>query len=94
MSERLVLLRRGFAVPLSAIEAASAIEHAGHRIVLDGDDLLIETHGPVNRHDLDQLRKWKPDVRMLLAHTPSDCCHRSAVAGAGVDQRPLTRGLP
>lgn len=70
--ERFAYLQRGHVVPLAAVEAALAIEHAGHRLRLDGDDLLIEPHGPIDQHDLDELRYWKPHVRILLAYTASD----------------------
>jgi hypothetical protein len=72
VSERLVCLQAGLVVPVAAVEAALAIERAGHRLRLDGPDLVVEPVGAVDHHDLEQLRRWKPHVRMLLAYTPSD----------------------
>ncbi|MDP3719344.1 MAG: hypothetical protein Q8T13_16405 [Acidobacteriota bacterium] len=72
MSDRFVHLQRGFVVPVEAVEAALAIENAGHRLTLDGADLLIVPSGPVDPHDLEQLRRWKPHVLMILKYTADD----------------------
>lgn len=72
MSDRFVHLQHGLVVPLEAVKAALAIENAGHRLSLDGGDLLIEPSGVVDPHDLAQLRRWKPHVRLLLQYVPDD----------------------
>lgn len=71
-NERFVHLRHGLIVPVEAVEAALAIERAGHRLRLDGPDLFVEPNGALDPHDLEQLRRWKPHVRMLLAYTACD----------------------
>jgi len=88
VSDRLVYLQHGLVVPLAAVEAALAIERAGHRLHIDGPDLVIEPAGKVDPHDLDQLRRWKPHVRMLLAHTPDDrCLHDDAIEACAQDPK-------
>ncbi len=67
-----MLLQHGLVVPLAAVEAAQAIQNAGHQLTLDGNDLLIEPRGLVDGHDLDRLRQWKRHIRLLLTYTPSD----------------------
>ena len=71
MSE-FVFLQHGLVIPVEAVEAALRIERAGHRLSIDGPDLLVEPSGQVDPRDLEQFRRWKPHVRMLLAYTPSD----------------------
>ena len=70
---RFVYLQAGVVVPLAAVTAALNIEGAGHRLMLDGPDLFIETHGALDEHDVAELRRWKPHVRLLLTCMPSDC---------------------
>lgn len=72
MSDRFVHLQRGLVVPIEAVAAALAIERAGHRLRLDGDDLLIEPNGTLDAHNVQQLRQWKPHVLLLLRYTASD----------------------
>lgn len=71
-SDRFVHLQHGLIVPVEAVAAALRIERAGHRLTVDGPDLLIQPHGSVDPHDLEELRRWKPHVRMLLSYTPTD----------------------
>lgn len=79
---RFVHLQGGLVVPLGAVEAALAIERAGHHLTLDGADLFVEPRGgDVDPDDLANLRRWKPHVRMLLAYTPSDEHLRADGAG-------------
>src|SRR5262245_58749328 len=78
-SDRFVLLQGGLVVPVGAIEALLAVEHAGHRVTLDGEDVLIEPRGHLDEHDIDRLRRWKAHVRLLLQYTPTDAHLRDTV---------------
>lgn len=77
--QRFVHLQRGLVVPVEAVDAALAIEHAGHTLTTDGTDLLIEPHGTVDPHDLQQLRRWKPHCILLLRYTANDRHLRESV---------------
>jgi len=72
VSDRFIWLQDGLVIPMAAVEALLAVENAGHRITIDGDDVLIEPRGTVDADDLQQLRKWKQHVLLLLRYTPSD----------------------
>jgi hypothetical protein len=75
-SERFVHLQCGLVVPLAAVEVALAIERAGHRLTVDGSDLVIQTVAAVDRDDLAELRRWKPHVRLFLTYIATDTRQR------------------
>lgn len=77
MSERFLYLQAGLIVPIAAVDALLAIEAAGHKITLDGEDLLVEPRGHLDDHDLDQLRRWKQHCILLLRYTANDRHHRN-----------------
>lgn len=70
--DRFVYLQAGMVVPLAAVTAALNIERAGHRLSLDGDGLFVEPRGRLDSHDLAELKRWKPYIRVLLAYTAND----------------------
>jgi hypothetical protein len=69
---RFVYLQRGLVVPLPAVEALLNLERAGHRLRVDGSDIVIELRGNLDAHDAEQLRRWKPHVLLLLSYVASD----------------------
>lgn len=71
-NDRLVMLQGGLCVPLAAVTAALNIERAGHHLRLAGEGLFLEPHGDVDPHDLAELRKWKPHVKLLFAYVAND----------------------
>jgi hypothetical protein len=78
-----VWLKPAMAVPLAAFEAIAAFERLGHRVLLDGPNVVVEQGRGAPALDdemLATLRRWKPHVRMLLAYTPSDAESSSALS--------------
>lgn len=70
-----VVLRPSMIVPIAAFEAIAALERAGHSVVLDGLDILVERGkgmSPLDPASLAELRRWKPHCRMLLAYVADD----------------------
>ena len=59
-------------VPLPAWRVVLAIEHAGHRITVDGADIVIEPGVGLDVHLLAELKRWKPHAIMLLSYTADD----------------------
>lgn len=74
MSDRLVCLRGGMVVPLAVYTVVLAIEGTGHRLAVDGGDILI-TPGGLDPALLAELKRWKAHAIRLLAHTASDLHH-------------------
>lgn len=73
MSE-LVHLSGGVVVPRAAFDLLLELERAGHKLTLDGPDIVIEpARGiPLDPAALADLRRWKPHVRMLMAYVCDD----------------------
>jgi hypothetical protein len=47
---------------VSAAEILRAAHNAGVRVIVDGDDLVLEAVSPPPRSVLDALRAWKPEI--------------------------------
>ena len=71
MTDRLVWLQRGMAVPLDAVELLLDCERAGIRLEPDGAKGL-RAIGPMSPETLEQLRRRKDHLLMLLRYMPDD----------------------
>ena len=69
-------------VPLPAWRVVLAIEHAGHRLRVDGADIVIGRGTPIDPRLLAELKRWKPHAIRLLAYTADDS-HLRTVVGSG-----------
>ena len=69
-------------IPLSAHLVVVAIEHAGHRMIVEGADIVIKPGVGLDVHLLAELRRWKPHAIMLLGYTADDS-HLRTVVGSG-----------
>lgn len=69
-----VHLPNGPLVPLAAYMAVADIEHAGHTLTIDGDDILVERGRglTVDPDLLTTLRMWKAHAWLLLNYTAND----------------------
>src|SRR5689334_9747020 len=73
-SEPLVMLQRGFVVPVTVFNLVLACEAAGIRLwvgVENGSE-VIRADGPVTPELLTALRAWKPHVLAILKYTADD----------------------
>lgn len=59
-------------VPLPAWRVVLAIEHAGHRMTVDGADIVIEPGVGLDPQLLAEVRRWKSDAVRLLGYTADD----------------------
>ena len=76
-SDCFVYLRAGLMVPLPAFEVVLEIERRGIKIWLDRGDVLLDGND-VTPDLVDNLRRWKPQVRMLLSHMAGEVHRREA----------------
>ena len=72
---RFWFVRPGLLLPEAAVLAALAVERAGHRLVLDGDDVLIERGPgcpPIAPELVEAARRWKHHVWLLTYRLTRD----------------------
>jgi hypothetical protein len=71
----MVYLRGGIVVPVAAYVAVLDLERAGHRLELDGDDIIVfpaKASYPIDPDMLAALKRWKRHAIMLLHYTADD----------------------
>ena len=73
-----VHLQRGMVVPLPAYLVVLSIERAGHRLRVDGADILIQPGRGLDPALIAALRRWKRHAIMLLGYTADDSHLRDA----------------
>src|SRR5688572_5172958 len=73
-----VHLQGGMVVPLPVYLVVLAIERAGHRLTVDGDDIVIEPGRGLDPALIAALRRWKRHAIMLLGYTADDSHLRDA----------------
>ena len=69
-------------VPLPAWMVVLAIGYAGHRMIVEGADIVITPGVGLDVHLLAELKRWKPHAIMLLGYTADDS-HLRTVVGSG-----------
>ena len=69
-SEPLVMLQRGFCVPVEAFNLVLDCEAIGVKLTARGNTLDVD--GPHTPELLERLKAWKPHVLAVLAYTPTD----------------------
>ena len=79
-------LRGGPVVPVGAYKVVLAIENAGHRLRVDGDDIVIEP-GLLDAQLLEELHRWKAHAKVLLAYVADDSHLRDPIASRAICRR-------
>lgn len=59
-------------VPLPAYLVVLAVERAGHRLRVEGQDILIEPGAGLDPTLLKELKRWKAHAIMLISYSPDD----------------------
>lgn len=71
----LVHVRAGLITPLPALLAVLDLERAGHRIRLDGDDIVVERGSgspPLDAEALAEIRHWKRHAWLIVRNLLRD----------------------
>lgn len=74
-SVELIHVRDGLVVPLPALLALLALEHAGHSIRLAGDDIVVERGAgspPLDPEALATLKRWKRHAWLIVRNLLRD----------------------
>ena len=72
---RFWLVAPGLVLPEAAVLAALEVERAGHRLVLDGDDVLVERGRgcpPIDPQLIEAARRWKHHLWLLVYRLTRD----------------------
>lgn len=72
---RFWFIRPGLVLPEAAVLAAIAVERAGHRLVIDNDDVLIERGpgcAPIDPELIHSARRWKHHLWLLVHRLTRD----------------------
>jgi len=69
-SDPLVMLSGGLSVPLAPLRLLWTLEARGLKLSLDGDLVVVRPGGRLRPGERDQLKRWKPHLRALVAHEP------------------------
>lgn len=65
----------GLILPEAAVVAALDLERAGHQLLIDGDDVLIERGPgcpPIAPELIEAARRWKGHIWLLVHHVNRD----------------------